>query len=73
MSDKPAIGPLSRRAMLLVAGIGLGGAMAGCADIHPEGNNPDGGIMDAPTDEAVRDREASERETEHGDEEQRNR
>ncbi len=40
MSDKPAIGPLSRRAMLLVAGIGLGGAMAGCADIHPEPNNP---------------------------------
>lgn len=69
MSDKPAIGPLSRRAMLLVAGIGLGGAMAGCADIHPEPNDPGAGMLDAPTDEAVHDRERAEQEAEHGDEE----
>jgi len=40
------------RALALVVALGLGGTLAGCADIHPEGNDPDEGMMDAPTDEA---------------------
>lgn len=69
MFEKRAAGPLSRRAMLLVAAFGFGGAMAGCADIHPAPNDPGTGMLDAPTDEAVHDREHAEQEAEHGAEE----
>lgn len=62
------LAPLSR-ALALATALGLGAASAGCADIHPAPDDPGEGMMDAPTDEAVHDREASERETEHGDEE----
>jgi hypothetical protein len=61
------LSPLSR-AIALVVALGLGGALAGCADIHPEGDDPEAGMLDAPTDEAVHERETFERETEHGDE-----
>ena len=57
------------RALALAVALGLGGTLAGCADIHPEGDDPEGGMMDSPTDEAVHEREQSEQETEHGDEE----
>lgn len=65
-------GPLSRwlgRAAVLVVALGLGGTMAGCADIHPAGDDSGGGMLDAPDDEAVHDREISEEEAEHGQEE----
>jgi hypothetical protein len=61
------LGPLSR-SILLIAALAFGGTMAGCADIHPEGDDPEAGMLDAPTDEAVQERETFERETEHGGE-----
>lgn len=67
-------GPLSRwlgRAAVLVVALGLGGTMTGCADIHPAGDDPGGGLLDAPDDEAVHDREISDEEAEHGQEEER--
>jgi hypothetical protein len=60
--------PLAR-ALPLLATLGLGVPLIGCADIHPAPDDPGTGMLEAPTDEAVHDREASERETEHGDEE----
>jgi hypothetical protein len=65
-------GPWSRwlgRAAVLVVALALGGAMAGCADIHPAGDDTGGGMLDAPDDEAVHDREISDEEAEHGQEE----
>lgn len=66
------LGPVSRATALIVA-LGLGPVLAGCADIHPEPNDPGGGILDSPTDEAERFREESEREAEHGREQQEHR
>jgi hypothetical protein len=50
---------LGHAAVLIVA-LGLGGSMAGCADIHPAGDDSDGDMLDAPNEGAVheRDREA---------------
>ncbi len=56
------------RSLAVVAALGLGGTLAGCADIHPEPNDPDEGLMDAPTDEAEHFQEQEAREEEHGDE-----
>jgi hypothetical protein len=57
------------RVLALALALGLG-TLAGCADIHPEGNDPEEGMIDSPTDEAVQEREGAEREAEHGDEEE---
>lgn len=69
----PGLTHLSR-ALALVAVLGAGGAVSGCGDIHPAPNDTGGGIIDAPTDEAVHERENEERADEHGmDQQQHNR
>jgi hypothetical protein len=55
--------------LALVTVLGLGGSLAGCADIHPEGDDVQEGMIDSPTDEATRFQEHSAEETQHGDEE----
>jgi len=52
-------------ALALVTALGVGGTLAGCADIHPEGNDPEEGMLDSPTDEAEHFREGEEREDEN--------
>jgi len=59
------LGQATRTFALLVA-LGLGGTLAGCADIHPEGNDVEGGMIDSPTDEADQFRQHEERQEEGG-------
>jgi hypothetical protein len=54
--------------LAVVVALGLGGTLAGCADIHPEGNDPEEGMMDSPTDEADHLRQTEEREGQQGGE-----
>jgi hypothetical protein len=53
--------------LAVVVALGLGGTLAGCADIQPEGNDPEEGMMDAPTDEADHLQEGEAREDAHGE------
>jgi hypothetical protein len=59
MPDKIAV-PLSR-ALALLAALGVGAALTGCADIHPAPNDPGTGMLESPTDEADQFRRAEER------------
>lgn len=52
MWDKLQTASNASRILALIVALGLGGTLAGCADIHPEPNDPDGGMIDSPTDEA---------------------
>lgn len=49
------------RMFVLMVALGLAGALAGCADIHPEGNDVEGGMIDSPTQEADQFRQHEER------------
>jgi hypothetical protein len=57
------------RALALTAALSLGAALPGCADIHPEPNDPDLGMEDSPNEGAVheRDEEAESEGTEPGE------
>jgi hypothetical protein len=72
MLDTPGFLPAATllRALALIAMLGLGGSLPGCADIHPEGDDPDAGMLDSPTDEAVHERESLERMDEHDEEQE---
>ena len=67
MLDKRSIGsnttPL-RCALALVMGLGLSAALPGCADIHPAPDDEDTGMMGAPNEGAVHERD-EEAESEH--------
>jgi hypothetical protein len=56
------------RTLAVVVALGLGGTLAGCADIHPEGNDSEEGMMDSPTDEVDHLRETEQREDQQGEE-----
>lgn len=71
MATSRNFGPLSRIVALIVA-LGLGATLAACADIHPEPDDPGGGIIDSPTDEAERFQEHREELDEHGGGNRRN-
>ena len=45
---------------VFLAGVVAGFAAAGCSDIHPEGNDEGGGVMDSPTHEADQERQQEE-------------
>ena len=45
---------------VLLAGA-VAGFAAGCSDIHPEGNDEGGGVLDSPTHEADQEREQQNR------------
>ena len=52
--------PLARM-LALAAALGLGGTLAGCADIHPAPDDPGTGMLESPTDEADQFRRTEER------------
>jgi hypothetical protein len=56
------------RTLAVVVALGLGGTLAGCADIHPEGNDSEEGMMGSPTDEVDHLRETEQREDQQGEE-----
>ena len=67
MLDNRSIGSkttLLRCALALVMGLGLSAALPGCADVHPAPDDSDPGMMDAPNEGAVHERER-EAEAEH--------
>jgi hypothetical protein len=70
MLDKRTGGDLAAcsRALLLATALGLGVAVAGCADIHPASDDTDLGMEDSPNEGAVheRDEEAESEHTEPG-------
>ena len=45
---------------VLLAAAVAGFAAAGCSDIHPEGNDEGGGVLDSPTHEADQERQQEE-------------
>jgi len=64
------LGQLARLwyALALLAPLVLGAALMGCADIHPAPDDPDEGMLEAPTDEADQFRRAEERSEEDHEE-----
>jgi hypothetical protein len=75
IKEQHMVDPVTRRTFVRASGtlavvmaLGLGGILAGCADIHPEGDDPEEGMMGSPTDEVDHLRETEEREDEGGEE-----
>jgi hypothetical protein len=67
MLDKRRMGrdlALLPRTLALALALGLGAAMAGCADIHPAPDDSDLGMEDSPNEGAVHERD-EEAESEH--------
>ena len=49
-----------RSVLAMAALLGLGGALVGCADIHPAPDDEESGMLELPTDEADQSRHAEE-------------
>jgi hypothetical protein len=55
------------RALAVVTALGLAAALIGCADIHPEPDDPGTGMLESPTDEADQFRRTEENAEENRD------